>query len=316
MPRAHVIPSRSRVNRSLRDRLGGAALALMVVGSLLILVPAIASADTGGTNTIKVIPATTTINPVGTGSSFTLQIAVNGAVTVSGAGAGLAFDKTRLTLTALAKDATEVANGVSYLGFPTVAGTATYIANANTNGQIPNISWSYLDGSSFEAAGASHGVFSATFTVIATGNSALTVNQSPAILDGTPANYGNPVTVTTVNGSVVNAVAPTPTPTVAPTPTPTVAPTPTPTVAPTPTPTVAPTPTPTVAPTPTPTPTPTPSGAVEGATGTPGLTPPPTDLAASPSDPASGPSVLMVLGLVGILGGAALAVAARGRRTT
>ncbi len=86
---------------------------------------------------------------------------------------------------------------------------------------------------------------------------------------------------------------PTPTPTEAPTPTPTAtpteAPTPTPTEAPTPTPTEAPTATPTTQPETTPTPTAAPTGTptVEPATGTPNVTPPPTDTV-GPSDSGSG----------------------------
>jgi hypothetical protein len=80
---------------------------------------------------------------------------------------------------------------------------------------------------------------------------------------------------------------PTPTPTATPTEEPTPTPTATPTDEPTPTPTATPTeeatPTPTATPTDeaTPTPTATPTGEVEGATGTPGVTPPPTDTLAS-----------------------------------
>jgi hypothetical protein len=109
---------------------------------------------------------------------------------------------------------------------------------------------------------------------------------------------------------------PTPTPEVTPTPTPEVTPTPTPEVTPTPTPEVTPTPTPEVTPTPTPevTPTPTgselpeesssssPSGGVEGATGTPGITPPPTDtLGGNTQAPSNDGWRIVLLGLAAIL---------------
>jgi hypothetical protein len=100
---------------------------------------------------------------------------------------------------------------------------------------------------------------------------------------------------------------PTPTPTLPPTPTP-VVPTPTP-VVPTPTP-VVPTPTP-VNPTPTPAPTgselpaaseaPSPSGGVEGATGTPGVTPPSTDTIGDASSPSSGSWRIALAGLAGLI---------------
>lgn len=86
-------------------------------------------------------------------------------------------------------------------------------------------------------------------------------------------------TIACPTATPVPTATPTPTPTDAPTPTPTEQPTATPTEAPTLTPTDAPTPTPTLAPTQEPeiTPTPAPSGTVAPATGTPDLTPPPTD---------------------------------------
>src|SRR5262245_19798079 len=106
-----------------------------------VIAPAVANADTGHPNTIKVIPATTTISPVGTGGSFSVNIVANGSVPISGAGSGLQFDNSKLSLTAVAKDPTETANGVSYLVFSTAAAMATFIANAISSGQIPNISW-------------------------------------------------------------------------------------------------------------------------------------------------------------------------------
>jgi hypothetical protein len=125
---------------------------------------------------------------------------------------------------------------------------------------------------------------------------------------------------------------PTPTPVVTPTPTPlptedvNPTPTPTPVVTPTPTPlptedvnaTPTPTPTTTVAPTEdvNATPTPTPAGTVGGATGTPDLTLPPTDML--PGSDASGPSSdglrLVYLLLAAIMATLALATPARSRR--
>jgi hypothetical protein len=176
-----------------------------------VIVPAVAVADTGNTNTIKMLPATTTISPVGIGGSFSVNIVANGAVDISGAGAGLTFDKTKLTLTAMAKDPTEVANGPAYAGFPNVANMATFIGDANTVGEIPAIAWSYTDGSSFELANQDHGIFSATFSVTAIGDSSLgvVIGSTGGLLDGTPANYGAPLTVITTGGTVVNSLAPT-----------------------------------------------------------------------------------------------------------
>jgi hypothetical protein len=196
------------VNRSRLAALSAGAMFLVAS----VIAPAVATADSGGTNTVKVLNAPT-INPPATGGSFTVNIVANGSVLISGAGAGLSFDNTKLTLTAVAKDAIESANGVSYLGFPNAAGMAAFIAAANTGGanpgQIPNISWSYLDGSSTETANADHGIFSATFSVAALGDSTLTPNAGPTILDGTPATYGSGLNpITPVAGTVVNHSAP------------------------------------------------------------------------------------------------------------
>jgi len=105
---------------------------------------------------------------------------------------------------------------------------------------------------------------------------------------------------------------PTEAPTEQPTDTPTEQPTEAPTEQPTETPTEQPTPTPT--PTPTATPTAPPSGGVEGATGTPNLTPPATDRLASAvtADPASLPLVLFAL--VAISGGVLVLVRSRRMR--
>gem|GEM_PF-2630641 len=192
------------MNRSKLAALSAGAMFLVAT----VIAPAAALADTGNTNTIKVIGAPT-INPPATGGSFTVNIVANGSVDIGGAGAGLAFDNTKLTLTALAKGAAVVTNGAGFGGFPSVANTATFIATANTNGQIPNIGYFYTDGSSFDAANTNVTIYSATFTVSAVGDSVLAPNQSPAMLDGTAAGYGNALTIdSVVNGNVVNSTAP------------------------------------------------------------------------------------------------------------
>jgi hypothetical protein len=167
----------------------------------------ITTADTGSTNTIKVLPATTIINPVGTGASFTVKVAANGAAAISGAGAGLTFDASKLQLTAVEKDATELANGAAFAGFPSAANVATFVTSANASGSIPVLAWSYFDGTSSEAADVDHGIFSATFTVTATGDSTLglALGATGGILDGTAAAYGQALTVTPIDGRVVNS---------------------------------------------------------------------------------------------------------------
>lgn len=204
--------------------------AILAIGSLAAPLTTLAAG-----NNIIVTPATTTISPAGsTGGTFTVAVVANSATDISGAASALNFDKTRLQLTALAKDSTEVANGVSYAGFPTASNTASFIASANAAGTIPTIAWTYTDGASFEAAGSNHGIFSATFQVIAAGNTSIdpvVVAGVGGLLDGTSANYGSSLSgISLTSGAVVNPT-PTPTPTPgAPTPTPT--PTPAPASAP------------------------------------------------------------------------------------
>ena len=225
--------------RSQRPGLKPGALALSAVLLVAtVLVPATAFA---AGNTISVSPATTTISPAGsTGSTFTVSVNANAAVAISGAGAALSFDNTKLQLTALAKDAAVNADGPdTWAGWPSggASGMTTFIANANAAGQIPTIAWAFSAFS--EAAGADHGIFSATFQVIAAGDTALVPVIVPGVggmLDGTPGpTFGDPLAVTATSGAVSNtAPLPTPTPAPTPVPTPTPAPTPTPVATPTP----------------------------------------------------------------------------------
>jgi len=198
--------------RSQRPGLKPGALALSAVLLVAtVLVPATAFA---AGNTISVSPATTTISPAGsTGSTFTVSVNANAAVAISGAGAALSFDNTKLQLTALAKDAAVNADGPdTWAGWPSggASGMTTFIANANAAGQIPTIAWAFSAFS--EAAGADHGIFSATFQVIAAGDTALVPVIVPGVggmLDGTPGpTFGDPLAViTVVNGRVANTVA-------------------------------------------------------------------------------------------------------------
>jgi hypothetical protein len=199
-------------HRTGRGHLAGLTLALaaiLIVGEAIAPVAAAATATT----TVSVTPATTTINPLGSvGGTVAVTVKANAAVTVSGAGSALSFDKTRLQLTSLAKDATEDANGVTWLGFPSSGTMATFIAGANAAGEIPTIGWTYTDGSSAEPAATDIGLFSATFTVIAAGDRTLTpvIKADGGILDGSVATYGVGITIDSlVSGAVANAL-PTP----------------------------------------------------------------------------------------------------------
>jgi hypothetical protein len=180
-------------------------------------------------NTVRIAPPSVTVPA---GGSFSVTVVANGSVDISGAGAALQFDNSRLQLTGLAKDPTMVANGASFSGFPTSPNLATFIADANAAGLIPTIAW-YYTGGEYEPANADRGIFSATFSVTAVGDSTLTPVIVPGVggmLDGRPDFYGSSVEpITPVDGSVANTpAAPTPTPTPTPEPTPTPTPSPTP----------------------------------------------------------------------------------------
>ena len=186
-----------------------ALAALVTVGGAI--GPAVATADTGSTSSVKVLNAPS-INPPATGGSFTVDLAANGAVAVSGAGAGLSFDKTRLALTALARGSSLVSEGaicfcLTIVGFPSAGGTAAFIASANATGSIPVIGFAYTDGLTSRPANADVVVYSATFKVVAPGNSDITptIGTTGGILDGRVGTYGSPLTIDTVgSGHVAN----------------------------------------------------------------------------------------------------------------
>ena len=196
--------------RTGQRRLAGLTMAMAAVLALSeAVIPAVATADTGSTNTVKVLNsvthgATTTITPVGTGGSFTVNVVANGASTISGAGAALTFDKTKLQVTALASTAP---------GGSTAIGASQSLTTANATGYISNVSWTYFDGHSNQPANTDVGIFDATFSVIATGDSALALDTTVfgvSLLDGTLGSYGSPLPVTAHNGSVVNSESVTP----------------------------------------------------------------------------------------------------------
>lgn len=231
-----------------RTRLAALGLGtILVVGSLAIPMTAFAA-----TNSISVKPVTTTITPAGsTGSTFTVEVVADSGSPLAGAAAGLSFDNSRLKLTAVTKDATMVNDGVSWAGFPATPAMSTFLANANSSGQIPDIGWVFSDGGGGLYGGAvltttaspavDAGIFSATFQIIATGNSAITPFATAGVgglIDGTgyyasnnpPTTYGQALTGVGFNAAQVVNPTPTPTPSQNPTPTPT--PTPVPASAP------------------------------------------------------------------------------------
>ena len=266
-----------------RGRRGRLALGMMLGASGLVAL-GLASGVSAAGNTIATTPAAP--NPA-VGGTFTVEVFANAAVALSGAQASMTFDPTRLRLTGVSKGPEWVSAGASFAGVPA---TTTALDSANAAGRIPAIATFFVDGSTNLSAAADHTIFSATFLVVACGTSALGLPVGPAdaaMIDGTPATYGESLTVTSVAGSVaVSCQDGTPSPTSTPAPTPRPTPTSTPTPAPTPTPTPrlctaenncyfttpepvpspTETPTPMQAPAPTPAPAVSPGGAVAGVT--------------------------------------------------
>src|SRR5262245_37708426 len=164
----HRHPERdNHVNRSRLAALSAGAMFLVAS----VIAPAVATADTGGTNTVKVLPATTTVPTPGSGS-ITVNIVANGSTAISGAGAALYFDHSKLTLTAVAKTSvpiTDATNPLGYVGFPTSGQLAGFLSRANAGaGSLadPSVCTSlglgaagacgYLENISLSAAGGSN----------------------------------------------------------------------------------------------------------------------------------------------------------------
>jgi hypothetical protein len=156
---------------------------------------------------------------------------------------------------------------------------------SGNDGTPPDFAWVDSDGefaTGYEASGS-----------LAPGS--YTIRSHVLIPDDSVDGYASIDNVSRATPLVTECVEPTPTPTATPsaTPEPTATPTPSGSVEPTatpsatPEPTATPTPSGSVEPTATPDPTATPSGSVEAATGTPGITLPPTD-AIDPAPPAGG----------------------------
>ncbi len=179
----------------------GVSLAVGMVGA-----PAVTTATVS--DSLRVAAASTAAS---IGDSFTVHIIGNTAGKVSGAEASLTFDKTLVQVTSIAKGANWTAAAATWVGWPTALNLATFLANANAAGKIPGIAATFLDGSSFLAAG-DHELYSVTFSAIANGSTSLDLPIGPAdgyMTDGETANYGLPLSLTATPGSVTVAAHPT-----------------------------------------------------------------------------------------------------------
>lgn len=221
---------------SLRPKIGYLAISFCVLA--FVTGTALASATNTAANTVGVSPVN---NNQTVGSTFTVTVYSNTSVPLSGAAAGLNFDRTRLQLTSLGQNQTIASDGGQYIGWPAdTAGMATFVTQANDTGEIPVISWAYINGSSTKyGSGAPAGtntIFSATFKVTACGSTRLDpATALGGLIDGTgngqvnspPQPYGNPVSIDAVASAYVidpcasgcSSSSPTPSATANPTPT-------------------------------------------------------------------------------------------------
>jgi len=153
-----------------------------------------------------------------------------------------------------------------------------------------------------------------TYKVVWADNHPYTVSNLVVAACPVPTPTTEPVPTPTTEPVPTPTTEPVPTPTTEPVPTPTTEPVPTPTTPPVATPTTPPVATPTTPPVATPTPKPTPSGTNVAETGTPRITPPPTDGLAADNG-SSGPGTGLALVLV-LLAGSSLALLPATRRQT
>jgi hypothetical protein len=188
-----------------------------------VIAPAVANAANPAV--IKVTGAPTFNPPVSSGS-FTVHVVANSTTTVKGASTGLQFDTSKLTLTNLV-NTMPAASGVSGVGFPVVdpgppaideltpllaalngAGGTVQLGGVSTvvsAGHIPNMGWATTG--TARAANTDLGIFDATFTIKASGDSTLHVEADPVfggVLDGN----SNPVAYDTQDGVVHNSFQP------------------------------------------------------------------------------------------------------------
>ncbi|HWT50026.1 MAG TPA: cohesin domain-containing protein [Mycobacterium sp.] len=169
-----------------------------------VLVPATALAASSGTMSLSPNTVSTTV-----GSTFTVTINSQASVPMSGASAGIDFDKTKLQIVSVTKGADWGASSASWV-LPSVA----TIATANNSGHLPAIAAYFSDGTS-SLPGTTAALAQVTFFATATGTPSLSLSSSgpdaASILDGTAATYGQPVpaaasgaTVTITAGSGSN----------------------------------------------------------------------------------------------------------------
>jgi hypothetical protein len=130
----------NRTQRVRRFRLASATLslgAILVAGSLMTALPALAA----GTGTVRIDPSTAPA--AGPGSTFTISVISNAAVTTTGIQASVTFDKSLLQIMSVARPGTDWGTGTPFIGpsgdLTIAANLATAIAQANGTGKLSTV---------------------------------------------------------------------------------------------------------------------------------------------------------------------------------
>ena len=217
----------SRAGR-IAPKVAAAALgAILTAGTLALAAAPVFAAG----NTIYINPAATTTSA---GSTITVKIdGDSGSQLVSGVGASIQWDKTKLNLQSIVKGADWLNMSVGGTPFPAAfAGVPSSYTSANSNGFINGMAAHFEPDVTdplnpiYPALSGNHTFLTFNFVVLSgwTGDSPITLTPSTGndtFLDGTPATYGDGLTSVQTQGTVS---IPAPTATPVPTATPTLAP--------------------------------------------------------------------------------------------
>ena len=179
------------MNRSRLAALSAGAMFLVAT----VLVPATALAAGSGTLSLSQSSISTT-----TGSTFSVDINSQATVPMAGASASIDFDKTKIQIVSVTQGA-----GWNVAGTSWVTPSVSTIATANSTGHLPAIAAFFADGTSTLPAATNKVLATVTFFATATGSASISLPTSgadaSAILDGTAATYGTPVSLIATGGT-------------------------------------------------------------------------------------------------------------------
>ncbi|HYO44890.1 MAG TPA: hypothetical protein VES19_16955 [Candidatus Limnocylindrales bacterium] len=158
----------NRTQRPRRSRLATLALAMVAVAAVSL--PAAVPALAAGTGTVKLTPSTQPA--AGPGSTFQLQVVSNAGVDTSGIQASVAFDKSVLQITQVARPAgTAWGTAGVFIGtkgdLSVAANMNAQIVDANGNGKLASVAASVVPPAANLVANADQVFLTVTFLVIA-----------------------------------------------------------------------------------------------------------------------------------------------------